>query len=66
MLREQGEQAGNKGSELAPQVYSSMRIRLQAYTAPCVYGAVRIRHLAYTAPGERRGANEPPGESFTA
>ena len=50
MLREQGEQAGSKGSELAPQVYGSMHIRLHAYTAPCVYGSMHIRLHADTAP----------------
>ena len=71
MLREQGEQAGSKGSELAPQVYGSMHIRLHAYMAPCIYGSMHIRlhaymvpriygathiwRLTYTAPGEQRG-----------
>ena len=66
MLREQGEQAGSKGSELVPQVYGSMHIRLHVYTAPhvygathiwccvytvpCIYSATRIWHLAYTVP----------------
>ena len=49
MLREQGEQAGSKGSELAPKVYGSMHIRLQAYTAPCIYSSMCIWLHAYTA-----------------
>ena len=44
MLREQGEQAGSKGSELAPQVYGSMCIRHCAYMALHVYGATCIQH----------------------
>ena len=50
MLREQGEQAGSKGSELAPQVYGSMHIQLHAYMAPCVYGSIHIQLNAYMAP----------------
>ena len=50
MLREQGKQAGSKGSELAPQVYSSMHMRLHAYMAPCVYGSMHIQLHVYTAP----------------
>ena len=50
MLREQGEQAGSKGSELAPQVYGSMHIRLHAYMAPCIYGSMRIWLHVYMAP----------------
>ena len=50
MLREQGEQAGSKGSELAPQVYGSMHIWLHAYTAPCIYGSMHIWLHAYMAP----------------
>ena len=50
MLREQGEQAGSKGSELAPQVYGSMRIWQHAYMVPGMYGAARIRHCVYTVP----------------
>ena len=56
----------------APCVYGT------TYMVPCVYSAMRIWHhiygtmriwchaymvRAYTALGERRGANEPPGES---
>ena len=50
MLREQGEQAGSKGSELAPQIYGSMHIRLHAYMAPCIYGSMHIWLHAYMAP----------------
>ena len=50
MLTEQGEQAGSKGSELAPQVYGSMHIQLHAYMAPCIYGSMHIRCRAYTVP----------------
>ena len=50
MLREQGEQAGSKGSELVPQVYGFMHIRLHAYMAPCIYGCMCIRLHAYMAP----------------
>ena len=49
MLREQGEQAGSNGSELVPQVYSSMHIWLHAYMATCVYSSIHIWLHAYTA-----------------
>ena len=50
MLREQGEQAGSKGSELVPQVYGSMCVQLHAYMAPCIYGSMRIWLHVYMAP----------------
>ena len=43
-------QAGSKGSELAPQVYGSMHIRLLAYMAPCIYGSMCIQLHVYMAP----------------
>ena len=49
MLREQGEQGGSKGSELATQVYGSINIQLREYTAPCIYGSMCIWLHAYMA-----------------
>ena len=50
MLREQGEQAESKGSELALQLYGSMHIQLHAYMALCVYGSMHIWLHVYMAP----------------
>ena len=61
---------------MVPCIYGTMHIQRHVYGTMCirrhVYVTMHIRHHVYMAPcvytalGERRGANEPPGESFTA
>ena len=66
MLREQGEQPGSKGSELALQVYGSMHIWLHTYMAPCIYSSMRIRCCAYTVLTPLASSSLPHSSSLPA